>query len=497
MRIRDLPALRKRLLAGLARPEGRLLLLLGMLWGLLLARLPLPEGGTLTLLAAVGVGSLLEPLVGVGAALLFGPLQAWLRAEFPHVPPLLGQYLFALAVAGWGLRGLRRRTLRLPTPPLLAPLLGFVGVALLSLWSSADAWVGFLEWTKWGQILLVFLITYDRLKTSTGIDLPAFLSASSRRGRDSRWLLLTFLCLAPLLQSGVGLWQFALRGTGPDHFLIREALYRAYGTFEQPNPYGGFIGMYAALLVGLIAAPLVERWTDGTSLPRWFWPLALVLAPIGAALGASWSRGAWMGFGAALLAITARLPRRGLWGIVLVALVVVGGAGLYLTGRLPPAVADRLTGFLAYLRFEDVRGAPINDANYAVLERLAHWQAALEMWRDHFWLGVGFGCYEPAYPDYALINWPFALGHAHNYYLNLLAETGVLGLLAYLGLLGALLARLWRLTRTQRGWRRGLALGLLGTSVHLAVHSLVDNLLVNNVHLFVGVLLALAAWIDD
>ena len=31
--------------------------------------------------------------------------------------------------------------------------------------------------------------------------------------------------------------------------------------------------------------------------------------------------------------------------------------------------------------FEDVRGVGINDANYAVLERLAHWQAALEMWR--------------------------------------------------------------------------------------------------------------------
>jgi O-antigen ligase len=47
-------------------------------------------------------------------------------------------------------------------------------------------------------------------------------------------------------------------------------------------------------------------------------------------------------------------------------------------------------------------------------------------------LGVGFGNYEAAYPQYRLMSWPFALGHAHNYYLNLLSETGVAGLAAYL-----------------------------------------------------------------
>jgi O-antigen ligase len=301
--------------------------------------------------------------------------------------------------------------------------------------------------------------------------------------------------LIAVFQSGMGIWQFALRGDGPGHFMISDGLFRAYGTFEQPNPYGGFIGMNAALLVGFAAATLVDEWIGEKRCPPWLGPVIGAAGIVGVALVASWSRGAWMGFGAALLAITALLPRRGLWGIVLVALVVVGGLGLYVTGRLPASVADRLTGFLAYTRFEDVRGMPINDANYAVLERMAHWQAALAMWRDNFWLGVGFGCYELAYADYALINWPIALGHAHNYYLNLLAETGVLGLLTYLGLFGVVLVRLWRTTRVERGWRRGLALGLLGAITHLLVHSLVDNLLVNNVHLFLGVLFALAAWL--
>jgi O-antigen ligase len=183
--------------------------------------------------------------------------------------------------------------------------------------------------------------------------------------------------------------------------------------------------------------------------------------------------------------MVAVLPRRGIWGIILLTVLVGGGIGLYHTGRLPAPVASRLTGFLAYTRFEDD----------AVLERMAHWQAALEMWRANFWSGVGFGCYEAAYAEYHLINWPLALGHAHNYYLNLLAETGILGLGVYLLLTGTLFVRLWQATRRLTSWQRGLALGLIGAWTQFSVHNLVDNPLVNNVHLYLGALLALAAWV--
>src|SRR5690606_676717 len=117
----------------------------------------------------------------------------------------------------------------------------------------------------------------------------------------------------------------------------------------------------------------------------------------------------------------------------------------------------------------------VNDANYAVLERLAHWQSALDMARAEPWLGVGFGNYEPAYPDFALINWPFALGHAHNYYLNILAETGVLGTAAYLLLWAAILWQTLRVLRRLDGPPRGIALGRLGVrAVRSADHRL-DN----------------------
>jgi O-antigen ligase len=213
------------------------------------------------------------------------------------------------------------------------------------------------------------------------------------------------------------------------------------------------------------------------------------------ALGASWSRGAWLGVGAAVLAMTATLPRKTGWGLILATSLVVAGLVLYSSGRLPASFTARLTSFVQDIRLEDVRGVPINDANYAVIERLAHWQAALSMFRYNFWFGIGFGCYEAVYSRFALINWPIALGHAHNYYLNLVAETGLIGLIAYGLLWGAIFWQTWRVTRRARGLARGIALGLLGAWTHISVHHLLDNLYVNNSHLQIGVLLGVLAFL--
>lgn len=469
------------------------LALLGAAWGVLLTRLSLWEGLLLTALAFVLVASWWEPLVGVGAALFLGPLQAWLRMELPEIPAFIGQMVFLLTAAIWIGRGLLRRDVHIPLPPLLVPLLGFMAIALLSLWQPADVWMGLLEWGKWGQILVMFLLVCDRLRGA--------------QGRRRVFLVIASLAGVAVFQALVGLWQFGLSEDLPEHFAIDARFYRAYGTFEQPNPYAGFLGLTGALLVGFVAVALWEWLTrimnhesrimnpESPITNYRFGVLLFAFAAVAAGLVASWSRGGWMGFAAALFIIAVMLPRRGMWGLVLAVVIVVGGLALYAAGWLPASIASRLTGFLEYTRFEDVRGVGINDANYAVIERMAHWQAALSMWRERFWLGVGFGGYEAAYPAHRLVNWQYALGHAHNYYLNLLAETGVLGLAAYLVLLGSIFVRLWRASRRTAGWTRGLALGLAGAWTHFAVHNFVDNILVNNVHLHLGVLLAMSVWV--
>jgi putative inorganic carbon (HCO3(-)) transporter len=452
------------------------------LYGLALAELSLLNACLLVFFSLVGIGTLIEPLVGLLATLFLGILWAWLRAELPEIPALIAMPVLALTLVAWLLRGIARREIRLPTPPLLFPLALFIGAAMFSLWDAVELPVyGLPELFKWLQVLALFWLVVDYVDA-----------------RRLPWLV-GGLLLIGAFQAGVGLWQFGLRGSGPDHFaILNDRFYRAYGTFEQPNPYGGYLGLVFPLGVGLAANWVLERLrvpnSPVSSLSRLL-AVLLVTSLMGTALVVSWSRGAWIGMGAAALAMLAALPRRAWLGLALVALILVGTLGLDVVGLLPASVSARLTDFAEYVRFEDVRGVGINDANFAVLERLAHWQAALEMWRANFWSGVGFGDYEPAYPAYRLLNWPIALGHAHNYYLNVAAETGLIGLLAYLLLWGAVFWQTWRfIERAPSGaWQRGLAIGLLGAWTHLTVHSLFDNLYVNNVHLYIGVMLGLVA----
>jgi len=474
----------------------------------LLIRLPPFHGLVFVGTAAVVIGTLIEPFVGLGAALFVGPLKAYLSAEVPQIPAQIGHVFVVLALASWLARRLAKRDLRIRHSPLLVALLAFIGAALLSLWDAAGlVEFGLPELVKWLQIVVLCIFVGEHLLEETGG--PSASAESRRAALRLRWLVIALLGVG-LFQAGVGIWQFALRGEGPEHFAIPGGdLFRAYGTFEQPNPYAGYVGLTAALALGIAVdgirvkltggddggpdlersddrwVDLPARWPAGSALTIFAGTVALVML---VALGASWSRGAWMGFGAATCAIAVGLPRRARWGLLLAVALLVVGLGLFTTGVLPSSVTARLTSFVRDFRLGDVRGVAISDANYALIERMAHWQAALSMFRHNLWIGVGFGGFDPVYSRFALINWPIALGHAHNVYLNLAAETGLIGLVAYLCLWIVIVGQTWRVTRRARGLSRALAVGLLGAWTHISVHHLLDNVFVNNAHLAIGVL---------
>jgi putative inorganic carbon (HCO3(-)) transporter len=445
-------------------------------------------------LATIGVASFIEPLAGFGAALLLGPFRAYLATWVPDLPSDLGQLFLFAGLAGWLARGLARRDLRIRSSPVLVALVVFTLAGLLSLWDAVELPVyGLPELLKWVQVVLVVIFLSDHLTDWNAVSMLGTLFASA------------------ILQVAVGFWQFALWDDPINPFPIGDGeLHRAYGTFEQPNPYGGFLGIVLPLTIGIVAVGAkrqLEAWwakRRGRSRPplptgrlRTFgyvglYRVALLLA---GGLIMSWSRGAWIAFVAGILAMAAALPHRTRWGLVLVTVLVVGSLAAYVGGFIPATVSERLTDFPQYIQFTDVRGVSVTEENFPIVERLAHWQAGLEMFRHNLWTGVGLGCYEPAYAEYGLLNWPYALGHAHNYYLNLAAETGLIGLSVYLALWAVIFWQTWKLTRTERGFRRGLAVGLLGAWVHLSVHNVLDTLYVNNVHLHVAALLGLLAFL--
>ncbi len=441
---------------------------------------------------------LVEPMAGLFVALVTGPLGATEAGLLDS-----GQLYLLLSLLAWVAHGLRDRRLFVPRTFLAVPLAIFVGVTAVSIIDAPSYSFGLQELLKWIEMLVIMLLVVDRVnvwRTQRG----------GHRLTPLLWLLAA-LFVAGLSQAALGIYQFALQPDGPEHFLVLGRFYRAYGTFNQPNPFGGFMNFTAVLGLGILLSYLWETgdWrlksTNLQSLISSFrsrnWlailSVGLVTAVSLAAVIASWSRGAWLSLSVAVAAMLLFWPRK-LWqGVLLLAVggvLLLGGSQI---GLVPATITERITSFSDDLRFGDVRGEDITDENYAVLERLAHWQAAVDMAEDQPWLGVGFGNYEPAYADYALINWPYPLGHAHNYYLNLLAETGIVGLLAYFVVWTAVFWQTIRVIQRTDGWQRGVALGLLGVWTALTVHHLVDKLYVNNIYIHLGALFGLLQLLDN
>ena len=83
-------------------------------------------------------------------------------------------------------------------------------------------------------------------------------------------------------------------------------------------------------------------------------------------------------------------------------------------------------------------------------ERMSYWNAAVIVWRQGVWFGAGTGTY-PLHktPHVHPLQTNLRLFSAHNYYLQLLAELGVVGLSAFLWIVATLL---WQI---RDAWRHG------------------------------------------
>lgn len=445
-------------------------------FGLILARAPLTWALALVVGAVGGVFLLKNPVLGLYAlafAVPFGSLRSMSIGGFSVSPaqPMLAVTLGAAVAQIMA----NRRVPRLRSPLLAATvaLLAALALSLLNAQDLSSAGAELLKWIEFG-LLLAFVV-------------------SAVGARQSRWLV-AMLLLAGAAEGLLGVYQF-LRQIGPPGFVLLGRYMRAHGTFAQPNPYGGYLGM----LVPLAFATLIVRWRQLTPGPtsltvRWperlLWLLALgALASMAAGLVMSWSRGALLGALAGISLVVLALARR-TWPLLLtIALVALLLPPIW-QPLVPGDYLSRLDDTTAYLG-QDLDLVEVDDANFAVIERLAHWQAAWRMFSRSPWIGVGIGQYAVAYPSVALARWQDPLGHAHNYYLHMLAESGMLGLGTYLLLLIVALRVAWDRARHAEGWPRVLALGALGMLGHIITHSMVDNLYVHDMYLLVALILGM------
>ncbi|TEU08111.1 MAG: O-antigen ligase domain-containing protein [Anaerolineales bacterium] len=456
--------------------------LLGLvLLGIFLARAPL---GLCVAVVAGAIGCfllLLRPSVALYALAFAVPFGSVREFNLGGMTIGASQFLILGLAVAWVLRMAAFRQIRVVRSPVTAGLLCYLGTMVVSAWVARDLIPAAKELLKWGELLLLCLFVAGEL------------------GERERRALVVSLLLAGILQGALGVYQF-LHQVGPPAFVLLGRYVRAHGTFLQPNPFGGYMGLLLPLAYGMVLSLGSEALTAQRGRGPWpvlLWALAVLASAVMlAALVMSWSRGALLGlaFGVGLVALA--MSRR-VWPVVAIialgfVLLVPGIGPAALTG-LPGGLLERLTDVTQYVGISDLTAIEITDDNYSAIERLAHWDAAWRMFAGRPWLGGGTGGYASVYPSVALPRWEDALGHAHNYYLNALAEGGLMGLFGYLIFVATALLVAWRAARKERGWRRGLALGALGMLGHLLGHSVFDNLYVHEMYLVVGMLLGMVA----
>lgn len=427
----------------------------------------------------------ISPPTAMHAALSLAPLRALLsRAGHWPFPLDIGQVVFLLLLAFWLAYAIRTRKFNLPLQsfPEVAPLGIFVFFLLIhgSLVGINSAWLQ--EWLKWLAILIVALISIGLCERyGWGIALSAIL-------------------LAATINALLGMLQFTGFVESASHLQIDHRFTRAYGSFEQPNPFAGLMGTTAPLaaMAAWGFALRARHQSHDPSTSRLTFNLLPSIACFTCfsflilALFMSWSRGAWLGAICAIIGILTAVPSKR-WASILMLVLSIGTVfAIWYSGALPSALDTRLRNAVhEFIQFRDVRGIDFDASNYALVERVAHWQAALRMATDRPWLGFGLGSYEDGYSDYRLANWPDSLGHAHNYYLNMLAEIGIIGFSAYIVLAVLILKRSWQAREHPDPFARYLSIGVFGSWLYFCVHSLSDNLYVNNSFLIVGALLGI------
>ena len=327
------------------------------------------------------------------------------------------------------------------------PVLLFVAAAFISLAASANLRLSLRELrvVVLEPVLLYFLLTR---------------TVANRQGA---WRLTGALLAAGVVVSLFGLYQYVFTA----HVITAEGVRRLLATYPSPNSLGLFLERLLPLAVAWAmsrgAGELKERGRQGDSPlhPSTLAPL-LIGGVLALALLLTYSVGAWLGCGAAILFMAAVRGRKALLVLLVVALLLA-------VVLLPVLRVERVVSHLG-----------LQPGSTTVL-RLNLWQSSLQMLADHPVLGVGLDGFLELYRTQYIRPEAWQepnLSHPHQLVLEFWLNLGVLGVIVLVWFLVVFFQKGLRLYRTAEGpWWQALVLGLLGAMVAACAHGLVDRFL--------------------
>ncbi|MBI3404749.1 MAG: O-antigen ligase family protein [Acidobacteria bacterium] len=340
----------------------------------------------------------------------------------------------------WIFDGIRNENLEVEFHPLFLPatlLLGFTAVHWATGISVSPVETR-LEWLHWvGYLTLAFVaaISFDRPQ------------------RLQRLAQVLAVCGAAIAILGIAQY---LTAKGKIYWLI-EPTHGGwiFGPYVNRNHFAGLMELWIPLSLGLALSP------ENSVVRRWMWTgLALVMST---AVVLSGSRGGVISLIAeflflALAAAALQGGRRAFFGL-LTLLLLTGGAVVTLDR------GEILERFKQTLRPNSIV------QEEAAAYRLDAWRGTLEIYRQNWVIGSGLNTFADLFPSVRAFPTDKIWTHAHNDFLQFLAETGLVGAAFGIWMLVAGGREAWQNLIHTQGSATGAALigiaaGVFGFMVH-------------------------------
>lgn len=344
----------------------------------------------------------------------------------------------------WIFEGVRKEELPLNLPAVALP------AALLLLFTAVHWAAGIsvaphatqLEWLRWVGYAALALVAVECFDTPRRL----------KRLAES-------LAFAGFLIALMAIAQY-LTSNGKIYWLV-EPTHGGwiFGPYVNRNHYAGLMELWTPLAIGLALCP------ENTLARRWFWcAVALVM---GSSVLLSGSRGGMVALLAEIVVLTLAASAvhggRKALAAVAIALVLIGGAVWGLDqGR-------------ALDRFKESMRPNTAMQEEASAHRIGAWKGSWILFRQHWVAGSGLETFENLFPAVR----PFATDkiwtHAHNDWLQFLAETGVVGAMLVLWILYAGGVQAWRNLKETSGTATGaILIGMTAGCLGLMIHGWLD-----------------------
>ena len=339
----------------------------------------------------------------------------------------------------WGVLAVRDRRVWIRWNWLYLPLLTLGAFALLEsvAGGSAYPYATKIELLKAVTYFLLFFLAIESFQT---ID----------EWKSFAWFLVTlgsFVSLLAVVQyftfNGKLYWFRVLpQGVVP------------FGPFVNHNHFAGFVELIIPAGLAMLLTGAVRR--DHVPLL-----ILLTVLPIGA-LALSASRGGIISFLFEFVLLIFLVRQKG-----------EGTRTLLMAGGL--ALVAGLLAIWLGLGWTVERFEHSTPGDLSRDRRVSIYRDTWKIVRDHPWTGTGLGTLETVFPRYESYYDGLRVDHAHNDYLELVAETGLIGGICMLGFITLLAWRgLSNLLGTNRRVCRALYSGALVACAGLLLHSMVD-----------------------